>query len=288
MAVAASAPPRQLCNPFLAVKTRPLVVGHRGVPALHQENTLAGFRRAVALGIDAIELDVRLTRDGRAVVFHDANTARLTGVRRAISEMTWDEVAALRVQDVVESGRRYVRYDREERVPLLAEVLAEVGHRIPINIELKPRWRGDDIAAVVAAEIAEAGVGQRVIVTSFDPRRLREVGRIDPDLALGCVWTDSLFGLGRRVLDRMLDHDVAGWVLGGSRAVGADYTLLGEASVRRLRREGVAIGAHVLFPLDGRPRGAHDAEVDRLVALEVDWIEADDPERVQRLIALRG
>src|SRR5712664_3654422 len=58
MAVAASAPGFELQHNiwFLAAKSRPLIVGHRGVPVLHQENTLAGFRRAVELGLDAIEL----------------------------------------------------------------------------------------------------------------------------------------------------------------------------------------------------------------------------------------
>ena len=278
MAVAAF--PRQLPrrNPWLAEKQRPLVVGHRGVQTLHQENTLAGFKRAVALGIDAIELDVRISRDGRAVVFHDANAARLTGVRRAIADMTWDEIGALRVQSVIESGRRFVRYEREERVPLLAEVLAEVGDDIAINIELKPRFFEDNIAEIVAAEIAAAGLSDRVLVTSFDPRKLREVGRIAPAIALGQQWSEWLFGVGRHVLSRV--QDVA--------AIGADYTLVGEATVRRMHGAGVAIGAHVLFPLDGRPKGAMaDREVARLCGLDVDWIEADDPEQLQRLIVAR-
>src|SRR5262245_42901410 len=118
MVVAASARQPAAVNPFLAAKARPLVVGHRGVPTHHQENTLAGFRRAVALGLDAIELDVRITRDGRAVVFHDANATRMTGVRRAIADLTWDEVAALRIGQAVDAGGGFVRYDREERVPL--------------------------------------------------------------------------------------------------------------------------------------------------------------------------
>ena len=49
-------------NPFLAPgKSRPIVVGHRGVPLLHQENTLAGFRRAVALGVPAVEEELQAT-----------------------------------------------------------------------------------------------------------------------------------------------------------------------------------------------------------------------------------
>ena len=61
-------------NPFLLghlPRSRPIVVGHRGVPLLHQENTLAGIRRAIAFGIPAVEIDVQLTKDRRAVVIHD-------------------------------------------------------------------------------------------------------------------------------------------------------------------------------------------------------------------------
>jgi glycerophosphoryl diester phosphodiesterase len=276
MAVAAEARRFVPANRFLAAKAGPLVVGHRGVPVLHQENTLAGFRRAVSLGLDAIELDVRLTRDGRAVVFHDANAERLTGVRRAISDLTWDEVSGLRV---VTQGK-YVQYERAERIPLLAEVLAEIGDAIAINIELKPRWFGDDIAAVATADIAAAGLTDRVLVTSSDARRLREAGRAD--VAIGYCWNDSLFSIGGRVLDRLLAAPPQ------LRALCVEHTLVGADLVRRLVDANVAVGAHVLFPLDGRSRSAMaDREVERMVALGVDWIESDDPERLQRVLARR-
>ena len=61
-----------LSNPFMIGKRKPIVVGHRGVPARHQENTLAGFKRAVQLGVPAIELDVQLTR-----LFAHASPGRL-------------------------------------------------------------------------------------------------------------------------------------------------------------------------------------------------------------------
>jgi glycerophosphoryl diester phosphodiesterase len=241
---------------------------------LHQENTLAGFRRAVALGLDAIELDVRLTRDGRAVVFHDANAERMTGVRRAIADMTWDEVAPLRVRSVVDVGRRTQTYSRVERIPLLAEVLAEVGHDIAINIELKPRWFGDDIAAVVATELAAEGLGERILVTSYDPRKLRDASRAAPALALGYCWNNVLFGGWR--IDRLL----AG--APHVRAVGADHRLLRDDVVSRLTATGIAVGAHVLFPLDGRP--TPPAELARVLALELAWLECDDPLRLQRMV----
>jgi glycerophosphoryl diester phosphodiesterase len=271
-------------NPFLAARRRPLVVGHRGVPALHQENTLAGFRRAVALGLDAVELDVRLTSDGHAVVFHDNSLHRLTGVRGAIADLSWDEVSALRVRSALDVGRRLVHYEREERIPLLAEVLAEVGQRIAINIELKPRWANDDLAAIVAATIAGMGVADRVIVTSYDPRKLRELGRIAPELAVGYCWNDSMLGFaGRRIVNQLVDANLAGRML-GVHAIGADYTLVGDDTVRRLHAAGIAVGAHVLFPIGATSHERSHAELDRLVALGVDWIESDDPARLQRLI----
>src|SRR5262249_13538622 len=153
-------------NPFLAGKHRPLVVGHRGVPKLHPENTLAGFRRAVALGIDAVELDVRVTRDGRAVVFHDASVERLTGVRARISDLTCHEIARLRIRTEIPVGTDpagdpiIARYDREERISLLAEVLAEIADDVAINVEVKSRWQDDDVAGLAAEAVTEAGVAR--------------------------------------------------------------------------------------------------------------------------------
>jgi glycerophosphoryl diester phosphodiesterase len=292
-------------NPFLAGKRRPIVVGHRGVPLRHQENTLAGFRRAVALGIPAIELDVRLTADRRAVVLHDSDLLRLTGTARDVIDLTWDQVSRLRIRRELPMGVDVhgapvvVRYEQPERIPLLAEVLAELADKIAINIELKldlPRWWQVDVAEVVAAEIARAGAQDRVIVTSFDPRKLRAVGRVCPGLAFGFCFDDTMLDFASRLLDgrwalgRLLDSHVVGRLL-GSRLVGAEHTLVGHNTVNRLHQLGVAIGTHTLFPL-GSTTGKRIAatastigEVERLVALGVDWIETDDPERLMTLLA---
>ena len=310
-------------NPFLAGKQRPIVVGHRGVPALHQENTLAGFRRAAALGVPAIELDVRLTRDRRAVVVHDHDLERLTGTPRRVVDLTWDQLSRLRIRRELPMGRDVhgapvvVRYERVEPIPLLAEVLAEVAGKVAINIELKfdrRTWWQVEVGAVVARAIAAANADDRVIVTSFDPRKLRAAGRARPNLALGFCFDDGMLNFARGLLDRLpplaghrdlhdrrpghnarrmlgriLDAGLIGrWV--GTRVVGAEHTLIGADTVQRLHRQGIAVGTHTLFPL-GSTTGkrisasaATSAEVQRLVTLGVDWIETDDPERLMTLI----
>jgi glycerophosphoryl diester phosphodiesterase len=127
----------------------PLVVGHRGVPKLHQENSLAGFRRAAELGIGAVELDVHLSRDGRAVCVHDQQLERLTGVRAKVRELTWDQLSKLRMRRALPMGidgkgaQVIARYEREEPIALLEEVLQEIGAAMAFNIELKldvERW----------------------------------------------------------------------------------------------------------------------------------------------------
>src|SRR3954467_15277818 len=102
-------------------------IAHRGLHAAGEgrpENSLAAFAHAAALGFPA-ELDVRLTRDGEVVVFHDRALGRLTGAAGRVEERAAAEVRALRLL-----GTR-------ERVPLLREVLDLIGGRVPLLIELK-------------------------------------------------------------------------------------------------------------------------------------------------------
>jgi glycerophosphoryl diester phosphodiesterase len=311
-------------NPFLAGKNKPIVVGHRGVPTLHQENTLAGFKRAVALGVPAIELDVQLTKDRKAVVLHDGHLGRLTGDRRYVWQVTWDELAKLRIRRELPMGvdvhghRTVARYESEERIPLLAEVLAEVAGKVAINVELKLNIRGwwsTEVARVTSQVVADAKAEDFVILTSFDPRKLRAAAAAHPRLATGFCFDDSMLDWSapfldrvphlraklslpadghirtnaRRLLNRILETNIVGKIL-GTRLVGAEHTIVGSQTVKRLHELGIAIGTHTLFPLGSTtgkpisPSAMTAAEVERLVDLGVDWIETDDPERLLGLV----
>lgn len=302
-------------NRFLAPKQHPLILGHRGVPKLHQENTLAGVLRAIDLGIDGVEVDVFLTRDDRVVLFHDTDPERLTGVTGDIRKMTWDEVSQLRIKQAVSMGQgadgneRVVFYPSEERIPLMEEVLAEVGDRLVMNIELKPPagpWdRG--LGARVADLVRAAGCQDQVIVTSFDLFKLKAVEKAWPALHSGFAYDDDFANLYRDWLNRLplladdgaanaettimrlMEKNVIGRKA-GSTVVGAEYTLINAATVEHFRALGMAIGAYTLLPLDTRnvqqPLSHAEglAEAQRLIDLGVDWIETDDPSAVQALL----
>jgi glycerophosphoryl diester phosphodiesterase len=123
-------------HPFFD-RARPLVFGHRGAAGERPENTLISFERALAQGADVLETDVHLTRDGEVVVLHDADVARTTDGRGDVATLAWRELAAL------DAGARFLAPDgsapfrgRGVRVPRLAELF----ERFPdarFNVELK-------------------------------------------------------------------------------------------------------------------------------------------------------
>src|SRR5258705_2467767 len=102
----------------------PLILGHRGASALAPENTLAAFSRAISDGADGIEFDVRLSRDGVAVVIHDASLKRTGLIDRAAAELTAAELSD------VDVGSWFTERTSEpkesfggEKLPTLAQVV---------------------------------------------------------------------------------------------------------------------------------------------------------------------
>lgn len=142
------------------------IYGHRGAPAEFPENTLAGFRRAVELGIHGIELDVHLSKDGVAVVCHDETLDRTTNAKGPISDYTAAEL-------------REVAAGEGEYVPALLEVLELVGDSLHVDIEVKANAAG---AAVL--EDVKKVEGLRWLVSSFDWDVLRFVRQQDADADL--------------------------------------------------------------------------------------------------------
>lgn len=142
-----------------------LVIAHRGASVEKPENTLAAFRRALALGVDGIELDVQVTADGVPVVFHDASLRRLTGRPGRLADQPWRDLDKLRVAGT-------------ESIPRLAGVLALVSGRAVVQIELK---RGASVAPVVRV-IRHANAGPWVILASFEASLVGEAGKLAPEI----------------------------------------------------------------------------------------------------------
>ena len=157
-----------------------LVIAHRGASGSRPENTLVAFRRAEALGAQMIELDVQLTRDREVVVMHDWTLRRTTRSRGRVVSRTLADLRRL------DAGAWFDPAYAGEAVPTLAEVLDAV--RIPVNIELKAR-RNDGLEARALEAVRAAGAERRVVFSSFDPRSLRRIRRLDAEVAIAVLWS---------------------------------------------------------------------------------------------------
>jgi glycerophosphoryl diester phosphodiesterase len=141
---------------------RPIVVAHRGVATGAAENTIAAFTNAIDIGADMIEFDVRRTRDGELIAFHDARVGDAP-----VSSLTRDEIAA--------AGG--------VRPPLLTEVLEVCSGRIRLDVELKE----DGYIPEVMAALKAAMEADQLIVTSFLPPVIAQVKDIFPEVKTGLL-----------------------------------------------------------------------------------------------------
>ena len=152
---------------------RPLFIAHRGASAEAPENTLAAFRRALAVGVDGIELDVQVTRDGVPIVFHDATLVRLIGRRGRIAQFIRSELDEFLVHG--------------EAIPTLAEVLALTRDRCVVEVELK---RGTPVAPIVEV-IRQTRAENAVILASFEQKLVAEARLRAPQLPRMLIHEDG-------------------------------------------------------------------------------------------------
>ncbi len=150
------------------------VCGHRGAAARAPENTLAGIALARSLGIERVEVDLRLTRDGEVVLHHDRHLGRTDDGRGPVKRA---DLAHLQTLD---AGSWFAPEFRDQRIPSLDELLAASGRTLCWNLELKTDGDGsasrkrilkDKILALTAA----GEIFPRVLITSFDHGLIRAI-----------------------------------------------------------------------------------------------------------------
>jgi glycerophosphoryl diester phosphodiesterase len=154
------------------VKTRPMVMGHKGAAAVAPENTLASFARALELGAGGLECDVRATRDRVPVIIHDATLDRTTDRTGAVAELT---LAQVREADASFGMAEF----RGERVPTLDELLGLVGGRVLLALE----YKSIDAVAPSVPILERHDAARWCTAWSFDAAILAELKRLAPALS---------------------------------------------------------------------------------------------------------
>ena len=224
---------------------RPEVIAHRGTPREHPENSLPGFAHALALGADALELDVHVSADGVPVVHHDAELHGGSLDGRAIAGLPSAAVLGHELAAGV-------------RVPTLAEVLRLADGRATVYVEVKARDGEAHVAAVVAP------YGAAAPVHSFDHRIPRAVAAHAPGVPCGILSTCSLV------------DTVAALRAAGARDLWQHWSMVDAALVEAVHAAG---GRVIVWTANEAATIAACAE------LGVDGICSDLPQRVAEVLA---
>jgi len=260
--------------------------GHRGARGHAPENTLPSFELAVSMGVDTLELDVGVTRDGVVVIHHDRrlnpDVARKAGgwvsaPAPTVHSLTYEELQAYDVGRIRPGSEYAARFPHQKPidgtlVPRLADLFLKLRNaNVRFNIETKLVPQAPDetlapepFARAVIAEVRKAGVAQRTTIQSFDFRTLKVVEREAPEIATAYLTSGK-------------DSDPAKVHAAGARVWSPDFRDLDAQKVAQARKLGLRIIAWTVNEPD---------EIQRVLALKLDGIISDYPDRVRA--ALKG
>jgi glycerophosphoryl diester phosphodiesterase len=263
--------------------------GHRGARGHAPENTLPGFERALAIGVDTLELDVGVTRDGVVVIHHDRrlnpDLARgpdgkwVVAPAPTIHSLSFEELKRFDVGRIRPGSEYAQRFPHQKaidgtKIPGLQELFAVAGSRVKFNIETKLVPEAPDetlppepFARAVIAEVRKAGVAKRTTIQSFDFRTLAVVQREAPEITTAYLTS----GKKGEAIPRLV-HDAKGAIWS------PNFQDLDAATLALARR----LGLKVIPWTVNEP-----ADIARVIAMQVDGIISDYPDRVREAIARR-
>ena len=245
-----------------------LVAAHRGGAALWPENSLLAFRSALALGVDALELDLHLTADGEVVVLHDPSLDRTSTGTGAVRDLKLADLAAVRLK----SREGAVT---AERVPTFAQVLDLVA---PTSAELLPeikvdanRQRYDGIEEKVLALIRARGLRSRTTIQAFQVETIRRLRELEPKAR-----TMLLVARGDVERDRARPAEAVRRARElGATDLGMNHRLIDTDVMSAARAAGIRVAAWT-------PN--EEADIRRMVELGVDMVMSDRPDLAKRLM----
>ncbi len=222
---------------------------HRGASEYAPENTFSSFYLGLLQGANGIETDVRATKDGVLVLFHDDTLDRVTDHTGKVSDYTWEEVQKIKVYG--NSHRGF--YDR---IPTFRSFL-ETFAQYPISFAIELKEVG--IEAEVAAMLVEFGIADRTTVTSFDFTCLKNTKEANPNLRVGYL-----------VKDDGVAHIEELQSIGGEE-MAPKAPAMTEESVKALRDAGLGVRAWCIITQDF---------MRKVCKLEVDGMTVNFPDRL--------
>lgn len=244
------------------------IAAHRGGAGLWPEASLLAFRQALGLGVDFLEFDLRMTRDGELVVIHDATLERTTTGHGAVRDLTLAELAPARIR--ARDGRV-----TDEPVPTFAELL-DLAAPAPVGIlpEIKAGPDGKPYPGIeekVLGLLRSRDMLGRATLQAFEASTIRRLLALEPGAR-----TMLLVSRGRVQREQAAPRDAVRWAKDlGATDLGMDYRIVDAALVAEARKAGVRLSVWTVN---------EETDLYRMIALGVDVVMTDRPDLAKRLL----
>ena len=219
------------------------IVAHRGASDDVPENTLLAFKKAINLGCDVIELDVRLTKDNQVVVIHDDDVDRTTDGRGKVRSLTLKQIKKFNCEE-------------KQKIPTLQEVIDLCKGKIDLHIELK----AEGTAKPVHDLIVENDILSDVVIISFKFGLLQKMSMLSRKVDLGLIFEEYI-----------ISKIIVSWYVGrlvGINYICCDYPTINKKIVDKAHKAGMKV---YVFDVKSKKEG------EKLMNMGVDEVGTDSP-----------
>lgn len=253
--------------------SRPLVIAHRGGAGISPENTLFAFKRAVELGVDVLELDVRATLDGELIVIHDAKIDRTTDGSGFVAGMTFEEIRKLDAgfHWTKDGGKTFPFRGQNIKIPTLREVF-EAFPDTKINIE--PKYDTPSPVAPLCSLINEFNRADKVIVGSFRNEVLEDFRQNCPGVATSASPSEASFFLAGYKIGLSESYSPQMQVLQIPKRIGS-LQIVTEDYIRAAKERNLDVHVWTINEIE---------DMKSLIELKADGIMTDYPDRLLELL----
>ena len=244
------------------------IAAHRGGAGLWPEASLLAFRQALGLGVDFLEFDLHMTRDGELVVIHDATLDRTTTGQGAVRGLTLAELAAARIRARDGSVT-------DEPVPTVAELL-DLAAPAPVGIlpEIKVGADGRPYPGIeekVLARLRSRDMLGRATVQAFEASTIRRLLALEPGAR-----TMLLVSRARVQREHAAPREAVRWAKDlGATDLGMDHRIVDAAVVAEARKAGIRLSVWTVN---------EETDLYRMITLGVDVVMTDRPDLAKRLL----
>lgn len=250
-------------------KKQPIVVvAHRGASAYAPENTLAAIKKALAMGVDMVEIDVQLTKDKQVVLMHDLTVDRTTNGKGRVRDLTFDEIRKL------DAGSWFSNEFAGEKIPTLEEVIETIKGKCKLLIEVKRvKTKKPEIEAKIVQLIDKYNAQNWCVVQSFETQVVKNIQTLDKSIECHKLVTMNISVLPLHLDSRIKTGTIYKYKT--VQAINPYFKMLNKRKVNKIHSRGQKIFTWTVNEQE---------DMKRLIDMGVDGIITNYPDRLIELL----